>query len=84
MDLTELTGTNIPYGGPTFETLDADLDDTEMGGPGEVPSYNRPASWAQWGDHLSPEVTRNLEALEALCLLATSKLIEQKESPLIF
>ena len=78
VDLTELAGTNIPYQCPTFETLDADLDDIEMGGPGEVPSYNRPASWAQWGDHLSPEVTRNLEALEALCLLASSKLIEQE------
>ena len=78
VDLTELAGTNIPYGGPTFETLDADLHDIEMGGPGEVPSYNRPASWAHWGDHLSPEVTRNLEAVEALCWLATSKLIEQE------
>ena len=78
VDLTELAGTNIPYQCPTFETTDADLDDIEMGGPGEVPSYNRPASWAQWGDHLSPEVTRNLEALEALCLLATSKLIGQE------
>ena len=78
LELTELTGTNIPYGCPTFETLDADLNDIEMGGPGEVPSYNRPASWAHWGDHLSPEVTRNLEALEALCYLATSKLIEQE------
>ena len=54
------------------------MNDIEMGGPGEVPSYNRPASWAQWGDHLSPEVTRNLEALEVLCLLATSKLIGQE------
>ena len=78
VDLTELAGTNIPYGGPTFETTDADLKDIEMGGPGEVPSYNRPASWAHWGDHLSPEVTRNLEALEALCYLASSKLIEQE------
>ena len=78
VELTELTGTNIPYQCPTFETTDADLNDIEMGGPGEVPSYNRPASWAHWGDHLSPEVTRNLEALEALCLLATSKLIEQE------
>ena len=78
VDLTELAGTNIPYGCPTFETLDADLNDIEMGGPGEVPSYNRPASWAHWGDHLSPEVTRSLEALEALCYLATSKLIEQE------
>ena len=78
VDLTELAGTTIPYGGPTFETLDADLNDIEMGGPGEVPSYNRPASWAHWGDHLSPEVTRSLEALEALCYLATSKLIEQE------
>ena len=78
VDLTELAGTNLPYGGPTFETMDADLNDVEMGGPGEVPSYNRPASWAHWGDHLSPEVTRNLEALEALCYLATSKLIEQE------
>ena len=78
MELTDLAGTNLPYGGPTFETIDADLNDIEMGGPGEVPSYNRPASWAHWGDHLSPEVTRNLEALEALCLLASSKLIEQE------
>ena len=78
VDLTELAGTNIPYQCPTFETTDADLNDIEMGGPGEVPSYNRPASLAQWGDHLSPEVTRNLEALEALCLLATSKLIGQE------
>ena len=78
VELTDLAGTNLPYGGPTFETIDADLNDIEMGGPGEVPSYNRPASWAHWGDHLSPEVTRNLEALEALCLLATSKLIEQE------
>ena len=78
VELAELAGTNIPYGCPTFETLDDDLNDIEMGGPGEVPSYNRPASWAHWGDHLSPEVTRNLEALEALCLLATSKLIEQE------
>ena len=78
VDLTELAGTNIPYQCPTFKTIDADIDDIEMGGPGEVPSYNRPASWAQWGDHLSPEVTRNLEALEALCLLATSKLIGQE------
>ena len=78
VELTELAGTNIPYQCPTFETLDADLNDIEMGGPGEVPSYNRPASWAHWDDHLSPEVTRNLEALEALCLLATSKLIEQE------
>ena len=78
VDLTELAGTNIPYQCPTFETTDADLDDIEMGGPGEVPSYNRPASWAQWDDHLSLEVTRNLEALEALCLLATSKLIGQE------
>ena len=78
VELTDLAGTNLPYGGPTFETIDADLKDIEMGGPGEVPSYNRPASWAHWGDHLSPEVTRNLEALEALCLLATSKLIEQE------
>ena len=78
VNLTELAGTNIPYAFPTFETIDADLNDIEMGGPGEVPSYNRPASWAHWGDHLSPEVTRNLEALEALCLLALSKLIEQE------
>ena len=78
VELTDLAGTNLPYGGPTFETIDADLNDIEMGGPGEVPSYNRPASWAHWGDHLSPEVTRNLQALEALCLLATSKLIEQE------
>ena len=78
VELTELAGTNIPYACPTFETTDADLNDIEMGGPGEVPSYNRPASWAHWGDHLSPEVTRNLEALEALCYLATSKLIEQE------
>ena len=78
VELTELTGTNIPYAGPTFETTDADLNDIEMGGPGEVPSYNRPASWAHWGDHLFPEVTRNLVALEALCYLATSKLIEQE------
>ena len=78
VDLTELAGTNIPYQCPTFETTDADLNDIEMGGPGEVPSYNRPASWAHWDDHLSPEVTRNLEALEALCLLATSKLIGQE------
>ena len=78
VELTELTGTNTPYGCPTFETTDADLNDIEMGGPGEVPSYNRPASWAHWGDHLSPEVTRNLEALEALCYLASSKLIEQE------
>ena len=78
VELTELTGTNIPYGCPTFETIDADLNDIEMGGPGEVPSYNRPASWAHWDDHLSPEVTRNLEALEALCYLASSKLIEQE------
>ena len=78
VELTELTGTNIPYACPTFETTDADLNDIEMGGPGEVPSYNRPASWAHWGDHLSPEVTRNLEALEALCYLASSKLIEQE------
>ena len=78
VELTDLAGTNLPYGGPTFETIDADLNDIEMGGPGEVPSYNRPASWAHWGDHLSPEVTRNLEAFEVLCLLATSKLIEQE------
>ena len=78
VELTEPTGTNIPYGCPTFETIDADLNDIEMGGPGEVPSYNRPASWAHWDDHLSPEVTRNLEALEALCYLASSKLIEQE------
>ena len=78
VELTELAGTNIPYACPTFDTTDADLNDIEMGGPGEVPSYNRPASWAHWGDHLSPEVTRNLEALEALCYLATSKLIEQE------
>ena len=78
VELTELAGTNIPYQCPTFETTDADLNDIEMAGPGEVPSYNRPASWAHWGDHLSPEGTRNLEALEALCLLATSKLIEQE------
>ena len=78
VELTELTGTNIPYACPTFETIDADLNDIEMGGPGEVPSYNRPASWAHWGDHLSPEVTRNLEALEALCYLASSKLMEQE------
>ena len=78
VELTELAGTNIPYGCPTFETTDADLNDIEMGGPGEVPSYNRPASWAHWDDHLSPEVTRNLEALEALCYLASSKLIEQE------
>ena len=78
VELTELAGTNLPYGCPTFETIDADLNDIEMGGPGEVPSYNRPASWAHWDDHLSPEVTRNLEALEALCYLASSKLIEQE------
>ena len=78
VELTELTGTNIPYACPTFETIDADLNDIEMGGPGEVPSYNRPASEAHWDDHLSPEVTRNLEALEALCYLAWSKLIEQE------
>ena len=78
VELTELTGTNIPYACPTFETTDADLNVIEMGGPGEVPSYNRPASWAHWGNHLSPEVTRNLEALEALCYLASSKLIEQE------
>ena len=78
VELTELTGTNIPYACPTFETIDADLNDIEIGGPGEVPSYNRPASWAHWGDHLSPQVTRNLEALEALCYLASSKLIEQE------
>ena len=78
VELTELTGTNIPYAFPTFETIDADLNDIEMGGPGEVPSYNRPASWAHRDDHLSPEVTRNLDALEALCYLASSKLIEQK------
>ena len=78
VELTDLAGTNLPYGGPIFETIDADVNDIEMGGPGEVPSYNRPASWAHWGDHLSPEVTRNLEALEALCLLATSKLIGQE------
>ena len=40
VDLTELAGTNIPYQCPTFETTDDDLDDIEMGGPGEVPSYN--------------------------------------------
>ena len=80
VELTELTGTNIPYACPTFETIDANLNDIEMGGPGEVPSYNRPASWAHWGDHLSPEVTRNLEALEALCYLASSKLIEQERT----
>ena len=78
VELTELTGTNIPYACPTFETTDADLNDIEMGGPGEVPSYNRPASWAHWDDHLSSEVTRSLEALEALCYLASSKLIEQE------
>ena len=78
VELTELAGTNIPYQCPTFETTDADLNDIEMGGPGEVPSYNRPASWAQWDDHLSLEVTRNLESLEALCWLASSKLIEQE------
>ena len=78
VELTDLAGTNHPYGGPTFETIDADVNDIEMGGPGEVPSYNRPASWAQWDEHLSLEVTRNLEALEALCLLATSKLIGQE------
>ena len=78
VDLTELAGTNIPYQCPTFETIEANLDDIEMGGPGEVPSYNRPASWAHWDDHLSSEVTRNLEALEALCLLASSKLIGQE------
>ena len=78
LELTELAGTNIPYQCPTFETTDADLNDIEMGGPGEVPSYNRPASWAHWDDHLTPEVTRNLEALEALCWLASSKLIEQE------
>ena len=78
VELTQLAGTNIPYGCPTFETMDADLIDIEMGGPGEVPSYNRPASWAHWGDHLSPEVTRSLEALEALCYLASSKPIEQE------
>ena len=78
VELTELAGTNLPYGCPTFETIDADLNDIEMGGPGEVPSYNRPASWAHWDDHLSPEVTCSLEALEALCYLASSKLIEQE------
>ena len=78
VELTELTGTNIPYAFPTFETTDADLNDIEMGGPSEVPSYNRPASWAHWDDHLSSEVTRNLESLEALCYLASSKLIEQE------
>ena len=78
VELTDLAGTNTPYQCPHFETIDADLNDIEMGGPGEVPSYNRPASWAQWDDHLSSEVTRNLEALEALCLLATSKLIGQE------
>ena len=84
VELTELAGTNLPYGCPTFETMDADLNDIEMGGPGEVPSYNRPASWAHWDDHLSPEVTRNLEALEALCYLASSKLIEQERIALDF
>ena len=78
VELTELASTNLPYGCPTFETMDADLNDIEMGGPGEVPSYNRPASWAHSDDHLSPEVTRSLEALEALCYLASSKLIEQE------
>ena len=78
VELTELAGTNLPYGCPTFETMDADLNDIEMGGPGEVPSYNRPASWAHWDDHLSSEVTCSLEALEALCYLASSKLIEQE------
>ena len=78
VELTQLAGTNISYGGRTFETIDADLNDIEMGGPGEVLSYNRPASWAHWDDHLSSEVTRNLEALEALCYLASSKLIEQE------
>ena len=78
VELTELAGTNTPYGCPTFETIDADLNDIEMGGPGEVPSYNRPASWAHWDDHLSLELTRNLESLEALCYLASSKLIQQE------
>ena len=78
VELTEQAGTNLPYGCPTFETMDADLNDIEMGGPGEVPSYNRSASWAHWDDHLSPEVTRSLEALAALCYLASSKLIEQE------
>ena len=78
VELTDLAGTNTPYQCPHFETIDADIDDIEMGGPGEVPTYNRPANWAQWDNHLSSEVTRNLEALEALCLLATSKLIGQE------
>ena len=77
-ELTDLAGTNTPYQCPHFETIDADIDDIEMGGPGEVPTYNRPASWAQWDNHLSSEVTRNLQSLEALCLLATSKLIGQE------
>ena len=84
MDLTELAGTHIPYQCPTFETIEADIDDIEMGGPGEVPSYNRPANWAQWDNHLSSEVTRNLEALEALCLLATPKLIGQERIASVF
>ena len=84
VELTDLAGTNTPYQCSHFVTIDADIDDIEMGGPGEVPTYNRPASWAQWDNHLSSEVARNLEALEALCLLATSKLIDKKESPLIF
>ena len=78
VELTDLAGTNPPYQCSHFVTIDADIDDIEMGGPGEVPTYNRPASWAQWDNHLSSEVTRNLEALEALCLLATSKLIGQE------
>ena len=78
VELTDLAGTNTPYQCPHFETIDVDIDDIEMGGPGEVPTYNGPASWAQWDNHLSSEVTRNLEALEALCLLATSKLIGQE------
>ena len=78
VDLTELAGTHIPYQCPSFETIEADIDDIEMGGPGEVPTYNRPDNWAQWDNHLSSEVTRNLQSLEALCLLATSKLIGQE------
>ena len=54
VDLTELAGTHIPYQCPTFETIEADIDDIEMGGPGEVPTYNRPASWAQWTPPLPP------------------------------
>ena len=42
VELTDLAGTNTPYQCPHFETIDADIDDIEMGGPGEVPAYNRP------------------------------------------